>query len=634
MKLKVNIKILLIVSMCVLSALQLDAQEAEGSSGGRSRATRLERRGDNAFVTSRYDNAVELYKRAAQRVEGRDESEWLRMQLKLARVYNMLQDYENAVLHYRTLLDYRMDILGVEDVCIYLDALRSLGRIQEAEIAARSFAFMSPYSRNQRYINTVNALGNLQYSYAAGDSEYAVRLLESSGPMAEYWLYEWDGQMFCAVSDSPVMDPRKVFFHRTRFSIISDDGKMGNMKTMPILVQDGPAANHGDMWILTSINYDASDRIHGVGIQEMFRTRLYYTVFDGQRSRWSTPALLFEQQADASYAHPALVDEGRTLIFSSDMAGGYGGMDLYMSKWDESTEQWSKPVNLGPIVNTEGDEIFPMVSGSTLYFSSNGHEGYGGFDIYGVSFVDSEIVSVPFHHPYPVNSVYNDYGLYQKDNRGYFISDRRGRDYRDDIYTFRSWNAQTSVSGPEAYGMSHEYLALNGNLNEVVGLSNEVPVTRNIAPAETRLIRVPEPGDIVYSVYFDFDQWRLTPEAVAGLDSLLRNRAVARVEELFIYGYADEMGTDYYNMNLSERRAETVARYLITNGVKPRVTWEGRGRTTPDMEDFQRQLSELWDRASYLDVNVEIPQSGDLPVSEQIKLNRTARRVDIIVRKK
>ncbi len=146
--------------------------------------------------------------------------------------------------------------------------------------------------------------------------------------------------------------------------------------------------------------------------------------------RWKKPTAIKFFTENYSVGHPALNSSAEVLYFVSDMPGGYGGTDLYVSYW--SNGQWQKPRNLGPVVNTPGNEQFPFVDHHTLYFSSDGHGGLGGLDIFRVS-LDS--LTTPQNLGYPLNSSNDDFGIIGKDNmqKGYFTSNRSGKDR---IYSF------------------------------------------------------------------------------------------------------------------------------------------------------------------------------------------------------
>lgn len=155
-------------------------------------------------------------------------------------------------------------------------------------------------------------------------------------------------------------------------------------------------------------------------------------------SNWSKPKELPFNSDDFSTAHPTLSKDGSTMYFSSNRPGGYGGMDIYMSK--NIKGNWSTPVNLGPIVNSEGNEIFPFINNEEhLIYASNGHAGYGGLDLFAAkannnNWNERENCGKPF------NSIKDDFGFYMNDEnkQGYISSSRPGGKGKDDIYSFSS----------------------------------------------------------------------------------------------------------------------------------------------------------------------------------------------------
>lgn len=155
-------------------------------------------------------------------------------------------------------------------------------------------------------------------------------------------------------------------------------------------------------------------------------------------NRWGELQLMPFNSPKYSIAHPALSDDGKRLFFSSDMPGGFGGKDIYLTEWKD--EHWNTPVNLGPLVNTEGDEMFPFYHASgKLYFSSDGQVGLGGQDIFttepNIAGVWANIENVGG----PINTEWDDYGIIvsKDDSYGYFTSNRPGGIGKDDIYGFQ-----------------------------------------------------------------------------------------------------------------------------------------------------------------------------------------------------
>ncbi|MCP3932214.1 MAG: OmpA family protein [Bacteroidetes bacterium] len=153
--------------------------------------------------------------------------------------------------------------------------------------------------------------------------------------------------------------------------------------------------------------------------------------------KWGDLESLPFNSDEYSVSHPTLSGDGNRLFFASDMPGGFGGMDLYLS--DKESGRWGPPMNLGPIVNTEGNEIFPYFDNSgRLYFSSDGQVGLGGLDIYSAEDRGNGEWSEPENMGFPVNTIADDFGIvFNEDGTcGFFSSDRIGGAGRDDIYSF------------------------------------------------------------------------------------------------------------------------------------------------------------------------------------------------------
>ena len=171
-----------------------------------------------------------------------------------------------------------------------------------------------------------------------------------------------------------------------------------------------------------------------------------YSAKKGSKSGWGTEESLPFNSDEYSCAHPSLNADGTKLYFSSDMPGGFGGMDLYASELEGS--KWGPPTNLGPSINTEGHELFPFIHESgKLYFSSDGHLGMGGMDIVYVEDKGNGQWSTPENVGAPINSSDDDfcYNVNADGTCGFFSSDRAGGAGRDDIYSFTKSAAPIKV---------------------------------------------------------------------------------------------------------------------------------------------------------------------------------------------
>lgn len=585
---------------------------------------------DMAFIKGKYDRAMRAYVQVYERLDGESERKNT-LALKIARFYMLLQQNEQAVTYFDRVFYAADTLMTVGDVCYYIDALRGKDERQRAEVVARHFAFMQPFSRNQRYLNTLFSLANQQHYYRRGDADYEVQLFGGSGPQPDYWMGEWKGKPFYAVSHGQIQDPQKIYYHRTQFYSMHNK-RPEVFRDIPQELQSGPVSFSpgGELMVATKITYRSKERILRPGVDKSaFINQLYYSVYDTIRRGWSDFKPLFDHQEGISYAHPVFFNAGKSLMFASDRPGGYGGMDLYMSHWDETGQLWGEPVNMGPGINTEGDEIYPRIIGDALFFSSNGWEGFGGYDIYRVSFGHNIVMpGTLYHYPYPINTVSNDFGMFFDGETGYFVSDRRGPSGKDDIYTFNA--VETPLSSKAAIGVSDEYSAMVGKLDLIKGLlkNHSSAVEKEIN--ETAVYMLPESGQLLTSIYFEFDSYRILPQAKERLFQVLAMRGFDDIEEISVIGYADELGTPEYNMQLSEQRARAVTDFFKGERVRPRFFPEGRGQLHITLEDYVTPVNMLSGGQAEEMQNIPKP----LTRKERIVAYQKARRVDIIVKKK
>lgn len=169
---------------------------------------------------------------------------------------------------------------------------------------------------------------------------------------------------------------------------------------------------------------------------QLQKSKIYSCTRNG--NAWGVPVKLAFQSDDFKYENPSLSNDDQELFFASDMQGGYGKFDIWVSHYDKKTKTWGDPVNLGAGINTSGDEVYPFSrSDSALYFSSDGHQGMGGLDIFEATKTGPDTWGNATNMGSPVNSVKDDYGIIFEGSkeRGYLSSNRQGG-LGDDIYSF------------------------------------------------------------------------------------------------------------------------------------------------------------------------------------------------------
>lgn len=385
---------------------------------------------------------------------------------------------------------------------------------------------------------------------------------------------------------------------------------------------------------------------------------------------WGKPAAL-KITADtlSSYAHPAPSPDGRWLYFTSDMPGGYGGTDLWRARMD--AHGVGSIENLGPEINTEGNECFPAFRPSgELYFSSDGRTpSLGGLDLYRAKQDTITEHWTVVHLPAPMNSPADDFGITFEGwhNRGYFSSNRStgGRGW-DKIYSFSYPEVLQTVKGwvyeQDGYELPEAlvYIVGNDGTNEKLSVKSdgsfEMAVTpgvdylllatckgylnfRNNLHADSlevehqHVLQFPLPSInvpvLVRNVFYEFDKADLTPESTAALDRLtnmLKENPNVTIE---LAAHCDYRGNDDYNLRLSQRRAESVVRYLTEHGIESeRLTAKGYGETVPKI--VNKKLLETYPFLHEGDT-LTVPYILALPADQQEVCNALNRRTEFRV---
>ena len=343
-------------------------------------------------------------------------------------------------------------------------------------------------------------------------------------------------------------------------------------------------------------------------------------IFTSSRSdaKWSAP-VKFEITSDtlSSYGHPAVSPDGTWLYFSSDMPGGSGGKDLWRINLKE---RGGSLENLGEWINTPGDEMFPYVrTDSVIYFSSNGHPGYGGLDIFRAQLTPSGGWNVE-NMGQPVNSSSDDFGItFGPGETGFFSSNRGDARGYDHIYSFELPELKILISGwvldrdeepipnavirivgsdgsnqkqvarddgsfsfPLDRGISYVMMAgAKGYLNARQEFTSDIAEEDAEYGVDFILASITKPV-VVENIFYDFDKATLRPESRTSLDELaqvLRDNPNVTIE---MASHTDRKGSEQYNIDLSGRRAQSVIDYLISVGISPdRLQSQGYGKSRP-----------------------------------------------------
>ncbi len=335
-------------------------------------------------------------------------------------------------------------------------------------------------------------------------------------------------------------------------------------------------------------------------------------------NKLENPQKVFFDSNDYSVGHPALSEDGQFLFFASDMPGGQGETDLYMVKI-AADGTMSSPQNLGTNINTIGNEVFPFFQNGVLYFSSDGHYGWGDLDVYESKLQPDGTFSTPKNLGAPINSNKDDFSFIidKTDSYGYFSSNREGGKGDDDIYSFVKGKpvCNQSISGMAIDHKSKKPLTdvtimAYNSFSEILGETKtnfdgkyaiEVPCNKvvkmiaakpNYSSDDKTVETTSENGgeikdvnfelsnydDLVVKkqgvekvdvnpIYFDYNKYNITPKAVEELSKVVFVMQKFPNIRIKIESHTDSRGKDAYNLKLSDNRAKSTRDYILSQGI-------------------------------------------------------------------
>lgn len=448
--------------------------------------------------------------------------------------------------------------------------------------------------------------------------------------------------MFCSTRPAGEGDGEDPRSGSSYFSIWTTEFDKNGLPKQPEIVEVGK---------ISTLNNEASVSFDGK-YKNMYFTRCYNMIdqkdYKGEnkgcdimvsqvdKKGFGDPEVLKIKDADSiSVGHPCVNGDNNFLIFSSDMAGGFGGRDLWYVTFDKKQKVWSMPKNMGEAINTPGDEMFPtFLNNGDLVFASNGHVGMGGLDMFQAPSEGDNKWGAPVNMGFPRNSTADDYHYVEYgDDNGFFTSNRRGsKGYKDDLWSYKlppvlvslkvivrdqetneiipgatikligtdnlSLEQKTTEDGTFLFDKkenNEQILSVGHNYTFEVSkekfLGNKGQIsTKNVEDSkefvvDVYLINTAKPIKMP-EVRYDFAKWDLqVNDSVNSEDSLnyLYNIMIENptiVVELM--AHTDCRGSDAKNLTLSQQRAQSCVDYLISKGIpKDRLKAKGYGETTP-----------------------------------------------------
>lgn len=595
------------------------------------------KKGDKFYAVGEYYDAAEQYRKAYTQTPSKERKLRGERARKLAECYRRINLTNKAIAAYNNVVRYKQ-----ADSLTYL----YLGQLHMKN---------GNYKEAEKQFQT--AIDSLRFSAYGSKVDSALQLAENglkSARMANQWRKEGSAytvkrmDIFNSRRDdySPMLggeENNQLYFTSTRNQAQGDEysGITGAKAADIFMSQKDDKGKWGKPQSIDSelnSSYDEGACCFSPDGKTMYLTQCktdanyprYATIAVSYRTdaAWGKPKeLVIANDTLYSYAHPAVSPDGEWLYFVSDMPGGMGGLDIWRCRLLSHGEPGAVE-NLGEPVNTAGDEMFPTFRpNGDLYFSSNGHPGLGGLDIFiakGKSLI---------HLGAPMNSQGDDFGMTFEGtrNQGFFCSNRGDNRGNDHIYSFynpeiiqtvKGWvyeqdgyeltaaqvymvgndgtNLKLSVRGDGSFtqevkpGVDYVFLGTcKGFLNHQEELHVEAVTKSEEHTLQFPLANISAPV-LIENIFYDFNKATLRPESATALDELVRLLNENPNITIELSAHTDSRGSDQYNERLSQQRAESVVNYLIEHGIAAdRLTPKGYGEGRP--KHIKRKVAEKYE---------------------------------------
>ena len=573
-----------------------------------------------SYKIGEYFNSIEKYRKAYRSQKLRKEKGDIAFHV--AESYYHLSDFAKAVVWYKNAIKQK----NSDALCMlhYADCLKSTQKYEDAIIWYQTYLGVNP---DDQYAKNGLEASKVATDWLNNPNRYMVNVVKElnsrDNDYCPVYVGGRDNEVIIASTrESSTGGKRKSNITGTRFADLytSKFGVQKQKWEVPKLLDENQIINtasdegaatlseRGDLMIFTRARYD---KTKDMGTELLAANQ--------SRGQWSEPTLLELVGDSLIAAHPSLSADGSTLYFVSDRPGGYGGKDIWMSQGKGTT--FDKPVNLGPEINTPGDEMFPYIrENGDLYFSSNYHPGIGGLDIFKAIQGEDKKWHVE-NMKAPINSPGDDFGITfikGEVEKGMFSSNRKGSK-SDDIYSFYLppkvftasgdiFNKETNQkidgamvriigtdgttlkvranSGRFQYKLKPEteyvFAAFkDGYLNDkarisTIGLddSKDFRFTFKLTPTD-------EPIK-VNNINYATGSYQITEESKVALDSVVQILILNPTIKIELMAHTDFVGSDQFNSELSQKRAQSVVDYLISKGITAgRLVAKGYGETWP-----------------------------------------------------
>ena len=588
------------------------------------------RKGEKFLAIGEYHDAAEQFKKAYTKTPTKERQLRGQRALKMAHCYRHISSTQKAISAYRNALRYNVATLDDR-----LDYARLLLKNGEYKRALTEFELLNDSMPNNVLVRNGLLSAKMAPKWKEQGSDYTVKkMTEFNSRRADYCPVlagdQWDRLYFSSTRNDALGDelsgitgakPGDIFF-----SDKDDKGKWSKPQT----IESGLNTEYDEG--ACCLSPDGSTMYLTQCLSDASYPR-FAQIVTAQRSdaSWGkTTPLIITNDTLSAYAHPAVSPDGEWLYFVSDMPGGKGGLDIWRMRLTANGPVGVE--NLGEPINTPGDEMFPTFRpNGDFYFSSDGHPGFGGLDIF-IATVGEDGKYHLSHPGYPLNSQGDDFGMtFQGQlNQGFFSSNRgdgRGWDHVYSFYnpeivqTIRGWiyeqdgyeltagearivgtdgtNLRLGVRGDGSFeyvvkpGVDYIILAMcDGFLNHKEEIHVDSVKESKVYDLQFPLASISAPV-LIDNIFYAFDKATLLPESKNALDSLILMLNENPNITIELSAHTDYRGAEAYNKKLSQKRAESVVNYLINHGIAAdRLTAVGYGEEKP--KTIRRKVAERY----------------------------------------
>ncbi len=606
-----------------------------------------------------YHKAIERYKKARKKEKSRIRR--IEYSYNIAECYKYIGQYDFAAPNYKSAI--RLGYPDPQALLNYAEVLRITQKYEEAMETYRTYLDSVP--GDERALDGIEAMRKTQ-EWVANPTRHIINPMKEinsrASDFAPVFVGGRDNEIIFTSTrkaatgkkESMVTGQMYADLFRATFGVQRQKWEQPKLLDESLIINTGDEEGAatlsatGEQMIFTRCRYDKS---------QAMGSELYTT--SQSRNSWSDPIKLDVVGDSIIAAHPALSPDGSVLYFVSDKMGGQGGKDLWRATAEGGT--FGKPVNMGAVINTVGDEMFPFVrDNGELYFASNGHIGQGGLDLFKAVQDENGVWTVE-NMGSPMNSPADDFGIafVAGENKGMFSSNRKGS-RGDDIYSFvvppkiyqveaELFNKETAAHIDGATmriigtdGTNLRVRAKNGKFKmklkpetEYIFAAFKDGFLRDKATANTigledskdfrfEMFLTPTDAPIkVDNINYEFGSWELLESSKVALDTLIEVLVFNPTIVIELMAHTDHVGSDDFNFDLSQKRAQSVVDYLIEKGINPdRLVAKGYGETWP--KTVNRALAKEYD---FLKRNDELTEEFILklsPAQQEIatRLNR------------